>query len=150
MQLLSVTRTHKQPRQRPSCWTAFHVPLKIELAPMAWAFKKPASWIPLLAASQVGATVVERHQLFWFLAFQEPSSGVGYMQRRIELELVENIFVDFPRLTFSYPEERESSEPACSHYGRQGGKQEQERFKKKPLVRRRWFSQISLLKKCFQ
>ena len=78
---------------------------------MAWAFKKPAGWIPLLAASQVSATVVECHQLFWFFAFQEPSAGVGYMQRRIELEPVEHIFGDFPRLTFPYPEERESSEP---------------------------------------
>ena len=107
LQLLAVTRTHKKPWHRPSCWTAFHVPLKIELAPMAWAFKKPAGWIPLLAASQVSATVVECHQLFRFLAFQEPSAGVGYMQRRIELEPIEHIFGDFPRLTFPYPEERE-------------------------------------------
>ena len=117
---------------------------------MAWAFKKPAGWIPLLAASQVGATVVECHQLFRFFAFQEPSAGVGYMQRRIELEPVEDIFGDFPRLTFPYPEKRESSEPPCSHYGRQGGKQKQERFKKKPLISCRRLSQSSLLKKRLQ
>jgi hypothetical protein len=144
MQLLIVTGRQKQPRHRTSCWTAFHVPLNIELAPMAWAFKKPAGWIPLLAASQVGATVVECHQLFWFFAFQEPSAGVRYMQRRIELKPVEHIFGDFPRLTFPCPEERESSEPPRSHYGRQGGKQEQERFEKKPLISCRRLSQSCL------
>ncbi len=85
MQLLIVTGRQKQPRHRPTCWTAFHVPLKIELTPMAWAFKKPLGGIPLLAASQVGATVVECHHLLRFFAFQEPSAGIGYMQRRIEL-----------------------------------------------------------------
>ena len=150
MQLLAVTRTHKKPRHRPDCRTAFHVPLKIELAPMAWAFKKLSGWIPLLSASQVGATVVECHQLFRFFAFQEPSAGVGYMQRSIELEPIEHIFGDFPRLAFPYPEERESSEPPRSHYGRQCGKQEQERFEKKPLISCRRLSQSSLLKKRFQ
>ncbi len=68
MELLVIAVTQEKPRHRPSCWTAFHVSLKIKLAPMAWAFKKPAGWIPLLAASQVSATVVECHQLFWFFA----------------------------------------------------------------------------------
>ena len=89
---------------------------------MAWAFKKPAGWIPFLAASQVGATVVECHQLFRFFAFQEPSAGVGYVQRRIELEPVEDIFWDFSRLAFPYLEKREPRQPTCPHYDRQGGK----------------------------
>ena len=84
---------------------------------------------------------------FWFFAFQEPSAGVGYMQRSIELEPIEHIFGDFPRLTFPYPEERESSEPPRSHYGRQGGKQEQERFEKKPLISCRRLSQSSLFRR---
>jgi len=146
MQLLIVTGGQKKPRHRPSCRTSFHVPFKIELAPMAWAFKKPAAWIPLLAASKVSATVVECHQLLRFLAFQEPSAGVWYMQRRIELELVEDIFGDFPRLTFPYIEKREPPQPPCSHYGRYGGKQKQERFKKKPLISCRRRSQSSLFR----
>ena len=82
--------------------------------------------------------------IVWFFAFQEPSAGVGYMQRSIDLEPIEHIFGDFPRLTFPYPEERESSEPPRSHYGRQGGKQKQERFKKKPLISCRRLSQSCL------